>query len=632
MSYVIHVWEVPVLNNYHEVPDIVFNRGGDVLGQNLRFMVLAEWLNARFPSNTREPQVWRAGEVDGRTGKRVLVLDICDRHEEVVAYIFHCAGRIGLSAFDMQSETALDGSGGRLRPYVGPAVPAAPTVPMHEPLPDIREAVYEGMMRVLGDVGFVYDRTDEGHLILRFPGGYHRIGMPLVNYYPLCYKFKFIVTTGLSKVAAITAPFLGVDADRFDMVSCSWFDYGYLYGEADKEYEVASREGLALAVTEMNTVIVNKLLPLLDRISDVCGMDALFNGPPTNPPFQRRRDDGFNALTLARLADNPDYPALRARYLSAVYPGNRKLRRGLPRLIAYLDHYDPANPAPPPPFPCDEAARFIADYDGSQVDEIAVKSIGAAGQECFDMHAGFRVELLQNAAPPMPNLPRVLLRDLFCAEAMACTSIKYAYGLRRISELFYSLLSRGGVAELALCVQCVPVAWLHQDVMTELPFAADMAESLRHACEKRAGNPMYVEQAGHYAAFAKYFAAPKTLRGKDFYNLMMALKLPAGHAYDDLAGTNAILWDGKHLSLRLISERGYLPSVRISVRPEPFHCEVKEFDKFSIQDFLRYVIGHEAEVRDAAIQAADARTDLRISLPNSSGWIFKQRIRGAEPT
>ncbi|WP_167240139.1 hypothetical protein, partial [Massilia genomosp. 1] len=504
-GYLVHVWEVPCLRNYPEAPAIAFNRAGDVLGQNLRFMVLAEWLNARFPCNTLEPQVWRAGAVDGRTDKRVLVLDICARHEEVLAYIAHCAGRLGLSAFDMQSETAFGGTGGRLRPYVPPAVPAAPTVPMREPLPDMREAIHEGMMRVLGDVGFVYDRTDEGQLILRFPGGYHRIGVPLYKHYPLSYSFHFFLTTRLNEVAAITLPFQGIHPDHVEQDHCSMFDYGYLYGEAGKRYEVVSREGLALAIMEMNTVIVNKLLPLLERISDVRGMDALFNGPPTNPPFQLR-DDGFNALTLARLADNPDYPVLCARYLNAVYPGNRQRRRDLPRLIAYLDHYDAGNPAPPPPFPFDEATRFIADYDGSQVDEIAVKSVGAAGQECFDMHAGFRAELMKGAAPPMRNLPLILLRDLLRAEAMACTAMD-DFRLRRIGELFYSLLSRSGVAELAHCAQCVPVAWLSDEKMTGLPFAADMAQSLRHACEERTGHPMSGEQAGRYAALARYFAA-----------------------------------------------------------------------------------------------------------------------------
>lgn len=122
------------------------------------------------------------------------------------------------------------------------------------------------------------------------------------------------------------------------------------------------------------------------------------------------------------------------------------------------------------------------------------------------MHAGFRAELTNGAPLPMRTLPLILLRDLLRAEAMACTAVN-AYRLRRIGELFYSLLSRGGLTELALCAQCLPAAWLSDERMTELPFGADMAESLRHACEKRTRNPMYVEQAGRYAALEKYFAA-----------------------------------------------------------------------------------------------------------------------------
>ncbi len=152
----------------------------------------------------------------------------------------------------------------------------------------------------------------------------------------------------------------------------------------------------------------------------------------------------------------------------------------------------------------DDVSRFIANYDGSQVDEIALEWVSTAGQEFFDPHTGFRAKLMPSG--PMLNLPLILLRDLFRAEAMVCTSM---YRLRegRVATLFYSLLWQGGVAELALCAQCVQVAWLSEERMTALPFAADMAESLRHACEKRAVNPKLGEQAGRYAALEKYFAA-----------------------------------------------------------------------------------------------------------------------------
>ncbi len=502
-GYLVHVWEEPVRFMYHEVADTVFKRADDVLGQNLRFMVLAEWLNARFPCNTLEPHVWRAGAVDGHTEKRVMVLDICNRHQEVVAYIVACAAKLKLSVFDRQAETAFPGDGGRLRDWTRSDLLGPPRMRKPESLPDIRDAIHTGMMRVLGDVGFVYDRTDERQLILRFPGGWHTIGVPAVNAYR-GYQFSFHVITRLDEVAAIAAPFKGILPDRVQLGACSMFNYGYLYGEKNKEYEVVSREGLALAIMEMNSVIVDKLLPLLDRISDVRGMDALFNGPSTHPPFQTHRDDGFDALTLARLAGNPDYPALCAHYVKAIYPGNRQLRRDLPRLIAYLDHYDADNPAPPPPYPFDDVSRFIAHYDGSQVDEIALAWVSTAGQEFFDANSGFRADLIRSG--PTLELPLILLRDLLRAEAMACTAM---YRLREwlVANLFYCLLWRGGVAELALCAQCVPVSWLSEERMTALPFAPDFAESLRHACEKRAVNPWLREQAGRYAALETYFAA-----------------------------------------------------------------------------------------------------------------------------
>jgi hypothetical protein len=162
-GYLVHVWEEPSQFTYQQIADLVFSRADDVLGQNLRFMVLAEWLNARFPCNTLEPQVWRAGADDGQTEKRVLVLDICARHEEVVAYIVYCADKLSLSVFNRQSETAFPGSGGRLRNWTRADFQSTPSDGMSEPLPDIREAIHQGMMRILSDVGFVYHRRDDSN-------------------------------------------------------------------------------------------------------------------------------------------------------------------------------------------------------------------------------------------------------------------------------------------------------------------------------------------------------------------------------------------------------------------------------------------------------------------------------------
>jgi hypothetical protein len=516
MSYSIHVWEAPCPSTFDEAVHIALDLGEEVMGQNPGFIVLAGRLKARYPCITRDPDsVWSDGPLDGKTDERAYVLGIRGRHEEVVDHIVKSAAKLGLTVFDMQSGIAYLPSGKALTKQSAAELTkksaAAPAAPQCDGLneTEVRNAIYEGMMSVLGVFGFVHDRTDEHQLMLRFPGGSHRIGVPIVNRYPLYYEFTVLISTRLDQVATIAATLRGVSSDYIEKAHCSLVGYGYLYGDARKEYQVDSRAGLALAITEMTTVIANQLPPLLEKISDIGGMDALFNGSATDPSFQLHRDDGFNALTLARLAGNPEYPALCARYLSAVHPANRDLRWNLPRLIAYLDDYDADNPAPPSFVPSDEAERIIAGYDGSQLEAIRVKPYAGRGSAFADENEQFRMELMRKAESLMHNFSLRLVRDLFRAEAITCTAYDN-FQRTTFANLSHALLSRGGVDELALFAECMPEAGLGAQRIKELPLAADIAESLRLACAERTTNPMFAARAVQYATLERYFAAVAT--------------------------------------------------------------------------------------------------------------------------
>lgn len=467
MSYVIHVWEEPRPASLDDAVRIAFDLGEDVIGQNPGFLVLAGRLVARYPCITTDPDgVWSDGPLDGKTEERAYVLGISDRHAQVVAFVVECAGKLGLTVFDMQAGCAWLPSGQLLE--TGAAAPA--WIDQLSPM-DIRAAVLDGLMRVLGPFGFGYVTQGEPALQLAFPGGLHRIVVPIADRHPV-YAFSFTLMTKLDAVAAITGAGWATVND------------GYFHGESGKQYTVDSRPALALAVTAMNIAAIDKLLPLLDLISDVPGMEALYNAAG---PFSK--DDGHIALILARLAGNPDYAAMRAPILAAVHPGNRALRR----LIDYLDDYDAHHPAPPPAWPQDDAACFIADYDGTQFDEI-------------DANATLRDELMHEAGPALQTFSLRLLRDMFRAQARACVAGQ-DFDSRAIAALSLSLLTRGGVGELALFAESIPDSALSVGAMAQLPFAAELAESLRYACEERTSNPMFGERTVQYAALEKYFAA-----------------------------------------------------------------------------------------------------------------------------
>lgn len=507
MSYAIHLWEDPRPATLAEAVHIAFELGEEDIGQNPGFIVLAGRLKARFPCITTLPAdegVWSDGPLDGKTSSRALVLGIRERHEEVVAFVVECAGKLGLTVFDMQTATAYLPSGAVLA-QAGDAPKAAPEKWIDDlSVRDIREAVHEGLMKVLGGYGFVHDRTGEHHLMLRFPGGFHRIGVPLWDYKPV-YRITFLLSTRLDEVASITAAFRGVVPESQHAHTCSLVHYGYFYGESEKEYEFDSRPGLALAVTEMNIAIVNKLLPLLDMISDVRGLEALYNAPATGVPFQLHQD-GYAALTLARLAGNPAFASMCPLILGSVHVGNRDLRRNLQRLIPYLENYDPANPAPPPPYPFDENARFIADYDGSQQAELEFASNGATGPAFYDANENFRIALMRESGPMFANFSLRLLRDVFRAQAKAC-SAKESFDGWVLAAPACALLCRGGVGELDLFAESIPVAALSTRSMLDMPIPADMAASMRHACDERKSNPLFAERAQQYTALERFFGA-----------------------------------------------------------------------------------------------------------------------------
>ena len=325
---------------------------------------------------------------------------------------------------------------------------------------DVRDAVHQGLMRVLGDYGFVHDVTGEHQLLLRFPGGFHRITVPIFDEQPQ-YQFRFLLATRLDQVASITAAFAGVAPEDAQDHLCSLVDYGYFYGQQGKEYAIDSRPGLALAVTEMNMAIVDKLLPLLDVISDVDGLEALYNRPAGDIAFQLSKDEGYTALTLARLAGNRAFGTLCRLVLASQPAGEHETRGKLTQLIAHLENLDTSASAPP------------------QLQALDARPADLSLRE---------------------------LRAMFCARAESCAAAR-SFDSAELSKLALALLTRGGVGELSLFAASLPEPALSARLMQAMPLAADMAASMRHACDERTSNPMFSERAPQYRALEGFFAA-----------------------------------------------------------------------------------------------------------------------------
>jgi hypothetical protein len=211
----------------------------------------------------------------------------------------------------------------------------------------IRAACSQAMMQVLAPYGFVTETGPEQGLLLTFAGGLHRISVPIAEDHP-GYRFSFILASRLDAVSDITG-----------LPICSLVHYEYFAGRAGKQYVIDSLPGLALAATEMNIALVNRVLPLLDQISDVTGLERLYNGPATAIPFQRDKGDGRVALALAKLAGNPAFAALCEHYRQAAGHASSSQREPLERVIVSLQPPASTQPA------VADAVPFIAQYDGT---------------------------------------------------------------------------------------------------------------------------------------------------------------------------------------------------------------------------------------------------------------------------
>jgi hypothetical protein len=123
-----------------------------------------------------------------------------------------------------------------------------------------------------------------------------------------------------------------------------------------------------------------------------------------------------------------------------------------------------------------------------------------------DPHAPFRAELLRHGGVRLEHFSLRLVRDMFEVQAQACTA-GADFNTPAIALLAHALLSRGGVGELALFAQSIPVSALPARALSSMPLAAEMASALRYACEERQTNPMFTQWSLQYAALAPFFRA-----------------------------------------------------------------------------------------------------------------------------
>lgn len=141
----------------------------------------------------------------------------------------------------------------------------------------------------------------------------------IVDYKPE-FRFSMALTTRLEEVQQIVNQFSGTTPKYYKttqttLTRLDWFV------KTDKpltQYSVSSAADIVAAVRALAPVIEQQLVPFFDRYQDVQGVDVLLNQLQPSPDRTDMPVRGITALVVARLAGNPRFEELAAKYLAQV--------------------------------------------------------------------------------------------------------------------------------------------------------------------------------------------------------------------------------------------------------------------------------------------------------------------------
>lgn len=248
-------------------------------------------------------------------------------------------------------------------------------------LPELRDTLYSALAESLADDGFRRIKKGEGKLIRKFKGGFHEISFAIAEYYPL-YRIALLVQIRLDSVANITCHFMDILPHFRPETSSAITTLRYFLddpsiGINDDDIEVSSEEDVIDAISFMTPILKDKVVPLLDLCTDIRGLDKLLN-PAIGPKFALSDNSYENcsadSLTVARLADNPNFENMATRCEQGLSGKNDEFAARDRRLIAFLRTYDLSNP-PVIPEPM-KVEMSAADWPAGQLVKHKIYGLG----------------------------------------------------------------------------------------------------------------------------------------------------------------------------------------------------------------------------------------------------------------
>jgi len=346
MSYVLHVWEAPVPDSLAGAARTALEMGGDVVGQNPGFIVLAGRLTSRYPCPGVAPatSVW-AGAVDGKTERRAWTIGIRAEHERVIRFVVRQAIRLGLCVFDMQQGIAVLPDR-RVFGTPGPVMAGA-----RLPAPSggdslTRAEVHGGMRRLLQKVfaPFGYLRRDsvDGEAYrLVLPHGFIDIGVAIWEHHS-SFSFSLFCSIRHARCVDIVEVFEDVAPEYRGRGACAIIHLDDIHPAGIDRIEVDGLLQFYAELSALEAVLRDHLAPLLAQCQSLEGLERHVNRASRIRSPKHSHVHYMDDIVLAWLVGDPEWERISAECSAALPPRAVELRARIERLSAWLRTTTPA--------------------------------------------------------------------------------------------------------------------------------------------------------------------------------------------------------------------------------------------------------------------------------------------------
>ena len=321
MSYVLQIWESPLLRSFDEAERFVSQEGEKDAEQNQLFLKLAKQLTAQYPCITKledsDDAVWSDGPLDGVTDSKIYVLGIASDIPEVQPFVVATANFLGLTVFDMQVGKAYLPSGeilsGKLQGHNsidGNMTKATVTSPEMK-VSDVRDNVAMYIADVLIPHGFKIKKASDGVTCERkINGGKQTILFVWANYRPL-YRISACVIFRFDEMAKIDIEISGIERKYWADVTSSVSRISYFTGVEDIKYEVTTSEQIREVIENLKPTLLERVVPFLDKCSDLKTFERVLNERPSRGfDYTHLPGGAIHSVIAAKLMGNPEFENL----------------------------------------------------------------------------------------------------------------------------------------------------------------------------------------------------------------------------------------------------------------------------------------------------------------------------------